>query len=111
MSPVGLPAVCSGLAASGWHEPAEAATHLPEGQHNNNAESFSARQDRAEKGAYWNIEPKYLTDYAAETVFREDHRQTVAGAFADRALRQASRTSGPTQGRPRLDGLGGHPIR
>ncbi len=58
----------------------------PEGQHNNNAESFSARQDRSEKGVYLNIEPKYLTDYVAETAFREDHRRMPPGAAADRAL-------------------------
>lgn len=58
----------------------------PEGQHNNNAESFSARQDRAEKGVYLNIEPKYLTDYAVETAFREDHRRMAPGAVADRLL-------------------------
>lgn len=58
----------------------------PEGQHNNNAESFSARQDRSEKGVYLNIEPKYLTDYAVETAFREDHRRMAPGETADRLL-------------------------
>lgn len=58
----------------------------PEGQHNNNAESFSARQDRSEKGVYLNIEPKYRTDYSAETAFREDHRRMAPGATADRLL-------------------------
>jgi hypothetical protein len=57
-----------------------------EGQHNNNAESFSARQDRSEKGIYLNIEAKYLHDYAVETAFREDHRRLAPGAQADRAL-------------------------
>ena len=61
----------------------------PEGQHNNNAESFSARQDRAEKGIYLNIEPKYLRDYATETAFREDNRRTATGAVGDRALHHA----------------------
>lgn len=45
------------------------------GQHVNMAESFNARQDRAEAGIYLNIEPKYLHDYACETAFREDHRR------------------------------------
>ena len=61
----------------------------PKGQHSNNAESFSSRQDRSEKGVYLNIEPKYLTDYVAETAFREDHRRMAPGAVADRALRCA----------------------
>jgi hypothetical protein len=55
----------------------------PNGEHNNNAESFSARQDRAEKGIYLNIEPKYLHDYAVETAFREDHRRVAPGAAAE----------------------------
>lgn len=58
----------------------------PEGQHSNNAESFSARQDRSEKGVYLNIEPKYLHDYAVETAFREDHRRVAPGEAADRAM-------------------------
>ncbi len=61
----------------------------PEGAHNNNAESFSARQDRSEKGVYLNIEPKYLHDYAAETAFREDTRRKAPGAQADLALHHA----------------------
>jgi transposase-like protein len=61
----------------------------PDGQHNNNAESFSARQDRSEKGVYLNIEPKYLHDYAVETAFREDHRRTAPGAQSDLALYHA----------------------
>lgn len=61
----------------------------PEGQHNNNAESLSARQDRSEKGVYLNIEPKYLLDYATETAFREDNRRRAPGAQADLALHPA----------------------
>jgi ISXO2-like transposase domain len=57
----------------------------PDGQHSNNAEGFSARQDRSEKGVYLNIEPKYLMDYVSETAFREDHRRLASGACADRA--------------------------
>lgn len=47
----------------------------PNGEHVNMAESFTARQDRAEAGIYLNIEPKYLHEYACETAFREDHRR------------------------------------
>jgi hypothetical protein len=50
----------------------------PDGQHVNLAESFTARQDRAEAGIYVNVEPKYLHDYACETAFREDHRLVTA---------------------------------
>lgn len=58
----------------------------PNEEHNNLAESFSARQDRAEKGVYLNVEPKYLCDYATETAFREDHRRRAPGATSVRAL-------------------------
>jgi ribosomal protein L37AE/L43A len=61
----------------------------PNGEHVNNSESFSARQDRSEKGVYLNIEPKHLVEYASETAFREDHRRMAPGAAADRALRWA----------------------
>ena len=61
----------------------------PDGQHVNFSESFTARQDRSEKGVYLNIEPKYLTDYVCETAFREDHRRLAPGAAADRALHLA----------------------
>lgn len=57
----------------------------PAGEHSNNAESFSARQDRSEKGVYLNIEPKYLLDYVSETAFREDNRRMASGACADQA--------------------------
>lgn len=58
----------------------------PNGEHNNNSEGFSARQDRAEKGVHLNIEPKHLHDYVVETAFREDHRRLAPGAVADRAM-------------------------
>lgn len=58
----------------------------PNGEHVNNSEGFTARQDRSEKGVYLNIEPKYLMDYVVETAFREDHRRLPAGRQADRAL-------------------------
>lgn len=61
----------------------------PNGEHSNNAESFSARQDRSEKGVYLNIEPKYLHDYAVETAFREDYRRLSPGKVADLALHHA----------------------
>lgn len=61
----------------------------PKGEHSNNAESFSARQDRSEKGIYLNIEPKYLHDYAVETAFREDYRRLSPGKAADLALHHA----------------------
>jgi hypothetical protein len=56
----------------------------PDGQHSNNSESFSARMDRAEKGVYLNIEPKYLQEYAVEVAFREDHNRMAPGETADR---------------------------
>lgn len=36
---------------------------------------YSWRYDRAEKGIYLNIEPKYMLDYACETAFRSDTRR------------------------------------
>lgn len=112
----------------------------PEGQHNNNAESFSARQDRSEKGVYLNIEPKYLTDYAVETAFREDHRRMAPGAVADQLLGYAlsvglshhwrgfthgrhrkheilitgnrpAKASGPEKGRSPISSVNGRPSR
>lgn len=58
----------------------------PNGEHNNNSESFGARMDRSEKGVYLNIEPKYLHDYAVETSFREDHNRMAPGAASKRFL-------------------------
>lgn len=40
------------------------------GENNNQAEELNWRFDRAEKGVYLNIEPKYMLDYAVETAFR-----------------------------------------
>lgn len=59
------------------------------GEHSNNSESFSARQDRSEKGIYLNIEPKYLHDYAVETAFREDYRRLPPGKASDIAMHHA----------------------
>jgi len=61
----------------------------PEGQHANNSESFSSRMDRAEKGIYLNIEPKYMNDYAVEMAFREDHNRLAPGETSDRFLHYA----------------------
>ena len=36
----------------------------PNGENNNLAEELNFRYDRAEKGVYLNVEPKYLLDYA-----------------------------------------------
>lgn len=47
----------------------------PDGQNNNQAESFNKRLRRAEKGTYLNISNKYLTDYAVEAAWREDLRE------------------------------------
>lgn len=58
----------------------------PNGEHNNLAESLSARQDRSEKGVYLNIAPKYLFDYETEPAFREDNRRKAPGAQADLAM-------------------------
>lgn len=58
----------------------------PDGENNNQAEGFTARQDRAEAGVYLNIEPKYLHDYACETAFREDHRRLSPVHLCEKAL-------------------------
>lgn len=47
----------------------------PNGENNNQAESFNKRLRRAEKGTYLNISNKYLTDYAVESAWREDLRE------------------------------------
>ena len=51
----------------------------PNGENNNQAEEFNWRYDRAEKGIYLNIEPKYLLDYAVEVAFRSDTRRLSNG--------------------------------
>lgn len=58
----------------------------PNGEHNNMAEELNARLDRAEKGQYMNIEPKYLLDYAVEVAFRSDTRRMSNGAQLRLAL-------------------------
>lgn len=49
------------------------------GENNNQAEELNWRYDRAEKGVYLNIEPKYMLDYASETAFRSDTRRLPNG--------------------------------
>lgn len=51
----------------------------PDGENNNQAEELNGRYDRAEKGIYLNIEPKYMLDYAVETAFRSDTRRLPNG--------------------------------
>ena len=63
------------------HRTVEHAKELsgPNGENNNQAEELNARFDRAEKGIYLNIEPKYMLDYAVETSFRSDTRRIPNG--------------------------------
>ena len=61
----------------------------PKGQNNNQAEEYNWRYDRAEKGIYLNIEPKYLLDYAVETAFRSDTRRLPNGKQLKLALNVA----------------------
>lgn len=63
------------------HRTVEHAKELigPNGENNNLAEELHWRQDRAERGIYLNIEPKYLLDYAVETAFRSDTRRLPNG--------------------------------
>lgn len=63
------------------HRTVEHAKELagPNGENNNQAEEYNWRYDRAEKGIYLNIEPKYMLDYACETAFRSDTRRLSNG--------------------------------
>ena len=63
----------------------------PNGENNNQAESFNFRMDRAEKGVHLNIEPKYLLDYSVEMAFREDTRRLPNGRQMELALSVALR--------------------
>jgi len=49
------------------------------GENNNQAEELNWRYDRAEKGVYLNVEPKYMLDYATEISFRSDTRRLSNG--------------------------------
>lgn len=112
----------------------------PNGEHNNMAEELNARMDRAEKGQYMNIEPKYLLDYAVEVAFRSDTRRMSNGAQLRLALNialnvgasqfwrgftqgrhrtqellhpkpRAARASGPLKGRSPIAAVNGRPPR
>jgi transposase-like protein len=56
------------------------------GENNNQSEELNWRYDRAEKGVYLNIEPKYLLDYAVEVAFRADTRRLPNGQQLQLAL-------------------------
>lgn len=58
----------------------------PKGENNNQSEELNWRYDRAEKGTYLNIEPKYMLDYAVETSFRADTRRLPNGQQLKLAL-------------------------
>lgn len=68
----------------------------PNGENNNQAEELNWRQDRAERGIYLNIEPKYLLDYAVETGFRSDTRRIPNGEQLKLALNVAMNV-GPSE--------------
>ena len=61
----------------------------PNGENNNQAEELNWRYDRAEKGTYLNIEPKYMHDYAVEIAFRSDTRRLPNGQQLERAMHYA----------------------
>jgi transposase-like protein len=87
----------------------------PDGENNNQAEELNWRFDRAEKGIYLNIEPKYMLDYAAEVAFRSDTRRLPNGAQLKLAMHLACSVGeslfwkGFTHGRHRLVELT-HPL-
>lgn len=58
----------------------------PNGEHINNAEAFFARLDRAEKGIYKKLMPKYLHDYLCELAVHDDYAGTAPGAKAAHIL-------------------------
>ena len=70
------------------HQTVEHAKELsgPNGENNNQSEELNWRYDRAEKGIYLNIEPKYMLDYAVETAFRADTRRLPNGEQLKLAL-------------------------
>lgn len=49
----------------------------PDGENENQAESYFSRLRRAEYGTYHGFRPKYLTDYAQEFAWREDMRRST----------------------------------
>lgn len=62
----------------------------PNGEKNNQAEEHNWRYDRAEKGIYLNVEPKYMLDYACEIAFRSDTRRLPNGQQLRLALNVAT---------------------
>lgn len=112
----------------------------PNGENNNQAEELNWRYDRAEKGVYLNIEPKYMLDYAVEVAFRADTRRLPNGQQLKLALAvalsvgeslfwkgfthgqhrkvelihpapQAASSSGPDKGRHPISSMNGRPPR
>jgi transposase-like protein len=83
----------------------------PNGENCNLAEELNFRYDRAEKGMYLNVEPKYLLDYAVETAFRSDTRKLTNGTQLRIALSAALSVGvsqywrGFTHGKHRTDEL------
>ena len=61
----------------------------PNGENNNLAEELNGRFDRAEKGIYLNIEPKYMLDYAVEVAFRSDTCRVPNGVQLQIAMNSA----------------------
>lgn len=74
------------------HRTVEHAKELsgPNGENNNQAEEYNWRYDRAEKGIYLNVEPKYMLDYACEIAFRSDTRRLPNGQQLRLALNVAT---------------------
>ena len=70
------------------HRTVEHSKHLagPNGGNNNQPEELNGRFDRAEKGIYLNIEPKYMLDYGVEVAFRSDTRRLPNGKQLQVAL-------------------------
>lgn len=112
----------------------------PNGENNNQAEELNWRFDRAERGIYLNIEPKYWLDYAVETAFRADTRRLPNGQQLKLALSvamsvgesmfwrgftrgrhrevellhpapQPAKSSGPEKGRHPIPAMNGRPPR
>jgi transposase-like protein len=83
----------------------------PNGENCNLAEELNFRYDRAEKGMYLNVEPKYLLDYAVEVAFRSDTRKLPNGTQLRIALSAALSVGvsqywrGFTHGKHRTDEL------
>jgi len=112
----------------------------PNGENNNLAEELNGRYDRAEKGIYLNIEPKYMLDYTVEIAFRSDTRRLPNGDQLKLAMNvamsvgeslfwkgfthgrhrtvelihpapQPAQASGPPKGQHPISGVNGRPPR